>query len=432
MAFYIQRERYIFDSVESQNKMTFPTAESASFTLSAFRDLPPYKNLNNQDWLDAQSQLPNSDIVYQGINLPRTVRNGGIFQNDDGNFDIYLPGTYLIFWFVSQVSGKSEDGVFFQLKKYNENKDSWGSLSKSGESLKVSASSGCTPLVISSADLELNGKVTIALFNESPNSVLMNRSPFIKAALGIFGFGAIGGDVENIQNQIQELLNSCDLDKRNRIVAIRKKIKALQVSDLNQLETLRIIQAKWQALYDQFIIHSVPGWNKSIDDPTSDFYGLTFYFIRNGYEFQFWSGGTLLNGSNGGTIIPAVTFPAVSNGRKYLITSADFPPLTLFNYEFEQNPLTAVRRSPVVTLCYKGEAPASPFTHSFPMINDAVSATLNIWPLFIDETGIYFDTSVALTSANGIRNGHVVKFCEIISFYNYNPNFEANPEDGSP
>lgn len=386
MAYYHHRERYIADEVPIGAIIKFPTPIASSLNLSSYRYVPPYKEMSPEEWSVAIK--PNTDILYTGCNLGSEIKTdiGCGFGEFEGAFHICLPGTYLLSWSVSQISGQAADGQYFQLKYYDYKQGEWLNFSEAGGRLLVSSSFGTAIVNITEERLGPLEKFTIALFNNSLKPLQMNRSCHMKAAFAIFGFSVASAEViETIIQKILEMIGDCCNDTC-RMTRLKERVTNLIISDNYQDWQLVELWEKWLGLYEDFLVHISP----KIRNAVVDFPNLILYYIRTGYVYNFWTEGRMIpKDCTGGTVL---------NPAKYmLISSASFEILQHFS-----------------------EAP-SVGTAYFEYVSGTPPVTTTFFePVFLDSTGIYF----MFTQRRNFPNDTICRVALMAIIPWYDPNQE--------
>jgi len=306
MAYYTHRERLITDDVPSYSIVNFPTLISESVNRASLKEIPPYSDMEEEEW----ENILVKDITYHDSN------------SFIGAFDINLPGTYLINWYISQMTGLSYSGIFLRLKIYNYELGVWENLD-SGNRLLVSSSQQMAVINVSNNyffPTEINpnppGKVTLALFNESTSPLYMNRTSGLKAGIGIFGFNPITDEqLLDIVDKIDTLTENCCGMGSNAILydCLKIQIEKLEMIDKDQSDLINQLIIDWKEFYKRFLKHNItsgygdlkPTYFWSI--PSRIPFGLNYR--RVGYIYHFWLSGTTTQ---------AITIPG--NGVRLYIT----------------------------------------------------------------------------------------------------------------
>jgi len=375
MAYYIHRERYIADVVPPKSIIKFPTLVNESLNRAAFRNIPPYKDMDEEEW---QATVV-ADIYYQGCTLSpqeQTDSGCGAYYSSlfEGSFDINLPGVYLISWYVSSATGFAADGCFFQLKYYDYELQRWETPS-AGSRLLVSASEFCTVIDVDEDCFPEpdGGKLTVALFNESDESLFMNRTPQVKAGFAIFGFNPVTDEqIAAVEEYIKELMEDCCGmgDNAHVLACIKWQLRKIEAIERDQDEQLDQLEIDWDEFYERFTRHtagkgdvtSLPTLFGSLAEPLND--NLRLNYLRVGYIYHFWLSGTNV-GAKSRTGRVYIT-PRVYNGRLLI------PCLEFFNRPIATvGVFTKVVTSSTVPFGSHGN------TRRF--------------PLYIDKDGIYLD-----------------------------------------
>jgi len=348
MAYYIHRESFIADPIKPNAIIKFPTLVSKSLNRSAFRNIPPYNYMSETEWLSTVVE----DIYYHGCDLPSTAATDikciDYTQSAfDGAFDINLPGIYLLSWYVSHFTALSSKGSFFKIKIYNYQKNVWESPN-AGKLLLVSSSEFFTVINIKEDYFKSGeGKVTIALFNDSDTTMFANQTPHVKAGFVIFGFNAITDEqLVLIKDRIDELTEGCcgmEIKEENVIIKDNSYIlKCLKIQldklvgiEKNQNEQINHLEIEWEEFYKRFSKHAMieEGLAKTYFDPlpinsanTDNGIGLMIHWRRVGYIFEVWLTGTMPAGSS--------TFPTkIRNGTVCITPAEELPFLNYFNQE---------------------------------------------------------------------------------------------------
>jgi len=306
MAFYLHRERYIVDEVPPKSIIKFPTLVSESLNRSAFRNIPPYKDMEDEEW---QTTVV-SDIYYHGCNLTPQISEDRPCENYestefDGAFDINLPGIYLLAWYASQVTAVSNDGRFFQIKFYNDETSEWETPS-SGSRLLVSTSEFCVVINVTKEYFpEPNGgKLTLALFNDSDEPLFMNRTPRVKAGFALFGFNPVTDEqLLEINEYIIEITQDCcGMGEDYHILqCIKWQLDKLEAIERDQNEQLDQLKIDWDEFHLRFSRHNKGGGSDTIPTffattPSAinmQGVGLQLSYRRVGYIFHIWISGKI-------------------------------------------------------------------------------------------------------------------------------------------
>ena len=378
MAYYIHRERYVADVVPPKSIIKFPTLVNESLNRAAFRNIPPYNNMDEEEW---QATIVN-DIYYHGCTLsPLVTTDVGCdeFYSTlfEGAFDINLPGIYILAWYVSGMTGIAPDGRFFQLKYYNYETQRWETPS-AGSRLLVSASEFCTVINLTNDCFpEPNGgKMTVALFNESDEAMFMNRTPQLKAGFALFGFSPVTEEqLAEVEKYIAELMGDCCGmgDKAYALACLKWQLTKLEATERNQDDLLDQLELDWEEFYQRFERHTA-GTGVAANVPTifgsetgTLIQGLRVFYLRVGYIFHIWLSGTL-DVTRANPIGRVYITPAIHNNI----------PLLPF-LQFYNRPVANVGTLIVI----RNKTVANP--------------TVTRYPVYIDKSGIYFNLTTATT-----------------------------------
>lgn len=408
MAYFHHRERYLTEAVPSNAIVAFETGVSQSRNGTAFQYIPPYETMDQTQW--EQAVVPEGDIFYQepGV-MPPVIPTRVAAEPIAGSFNIFLPGTYVICWFISQISALNTRGLNLILKRYDHSEKKWFNLNEGKEShAKVSAAHGSTTLLVVKEDLEPYGKVTFALFNGSSQPLIMNRTPHLKAALGVFGFGRIG-DLEEIQQKVFDLVDGgcCgDEGRPARIQQLRQRIIEITEVEIIQDAQLDSLYERWAELYRQFAAHTHPHGSASVTVSGIYELALSVHYIRTGYAFNFYTVGnitiTIADAYQTVPPTPAPTSVTLPASKVYIVTSAQLPAFTLY----QQGSFV---RPPTTGCCYIGPSSGTGTGARFVQV-------------YFDQGGIFFNLTTAIT----IQNGWIIRFAETIMFT------EIDPENDIP
>ena len=128
------------------------------------------------------------------------VENDFIFSEDGSEIGIKRMGTFVIQWYLSQMTGLATTGQVFRLQTRNDGGE-WVYLGDGTSHLKVAASSGFGVLEITEAALEQaeDQIVWIRLQNASTASAALGNRHRIKGALVIYSLGDRGFQADGIQ-----------------------------------------------------------------------------------------------------------------------------------------------------------------------------------------------------------------------------------------
>ena len=381
MAFYIHRERYVADVVPSKSIIKFPTLVSESLNRSAFREIPPYNAMGEEEW---QATVVN-DIYYHGCTLsPQVSTDAGCdeFYNTlfEGAFDINLPGVYLLAWYVSGVTGIAADGRFFQVKFYNYETREW-EVPSAGSRLLVSASEFCTVINLTKECFPEpdGGKLTVALFNESNEQLFMNRTAQLKAGFALFGFNPVTEEqLEAVWMYIEEIMEDCCGmgDAAHVLACIKWQLTKLEAIERDQDDQLDQLEIDWEEFHQRFKTHTT-GFKYGNEVPRAPtifglapgtlIAGLVVSYLRVGYIFHIYLSGTL-NVTRTNIIGQIYITPTICNGDLLL-------------------PFLQVYDRPVATVGVLTR-----------IVNKgAESPVVSRFPLFIDQNGIYINLTTATT-----------------------------------
>ena len=411
MAFFMQRERHLSTNVLANTAITFETEKNKSFTPTAFKQLPDIQSLLLDDptiWDLILITLPPSDIFYHET---------GVFA---GSFDFYLPGSYLISWNISQMSGLSQSGQFLELRYYDETEENWKPLSTRGIALKLSASVGIAILNVTTDDLNLTGFVRIALWNQSDKAFQMNRTPHLKATISIYGFAPSVGDPDAIREEIlQRRLYCCD-GADIAIAQLKKRLEDIKLKDEQQQLIIGPgypsppgmvgeLRYDWEDIQYQIQNYLGPGNTVNAEELT----GITVSYVRTGYSYNFWASGLTTNSIvvQGATAAIPVKIPLITSTNPICtLFRAPIPPeVALYQKGFQDRkaPLSPINRPAVAVPCYYSTVTNTAF---------AIPNFPNWIPLWVNETGIYLaiNENVTIPSGTRFRFSLTVVFNELV------------------
>ena len=245
--------------------------------------------------------------------------------HNQGYIDILAPGYYLLKWSTTSMTGFTQDGPWFELRRYDELEEEWLPIGNGSglETLKnplmdTSAGSGFIPFEVSDTDLE--GPLfcfRIALFNNSGHSIALSRFPAAKASLMIFGVPYFDGEVSNLMLLLDQYEAECcgfNLDI---------SLEALERMEMHQNNRLDMLEQFAECFRQQFDWYYIPepiaGSGLYGGFPSPNWPGLLVYAMRTGYTHTFF-----MNGHLTGT--PTVS----SDGKRYFLTNAQYDPLNFF------------------------------------------------------------------------------------------------------
>ena len=299
MAYFIFRERL--------SDQAIPAGAMVNFEIK--------KNLSDHHVADPRYE---SDYVYHEAG-----------DEDEGAIDICVPGAHIIIWTISQMTGKSRMGQFFQLKVKDQNSGEWIPLSNGDYHLKTSSVDGFSTMMVYPNGFVLPGghtlgpigKVTFGLFNVSESPIVVNRSSHFKAAIVVFGSGTLGPLPELLGSDLADLQNRLALLNTNHwapgdVVGLRMDMEAVEAEDNIQNQLLAQFKTDFDRVHAQFKSMSVP---TAVTNMSSEIPGLGVSVLSTGYTHNFWSWGASERN---------VTMEA--DGEIYLAYSADYEPLSLY------------------------------------------------------------------------------------------------------
>jgi len=327
------------------------------------------------------------DIVNSNISTRRDIDY--ITDPDDpyyGAFAIKMPGPVIMAWTVSQLTGRSLDGTFLELRyrefsHYTDPVARTGPVYKdwiplgSSAVLKNSATDGmgCVWVGLATDDkpgyLHLGPRMErlyFGIFNSSDNTIKINREHYMKASMIMFGIGKMGGtkdELEYIINKIEALPNPNYEPKKPS--EVRDDMRTNEDIDRGQNEViagedgLQQLYATDRANFDKMTTVTTP---VTLFSPTIP--GLGTSVINVGNLHNFWNHGFV------NTINPIVIEhqPGELGGIKVYLGETES------NGRVNYEPLKWFQReTAMVGMCYVTGSESE---------NDFI-------PIFIDETGVY-------------------------------------------
>jgi len=302
-----------------------------------------------------------------------------------GAFAIKMPGPIIMVWTVSQMTGRSLDGTFLELRyrefsHYTDPGEKVGPVYKdwqplgSSAVLKNSATDGMGSVWVGLATEDKPGylhlgprmeRLYLGIFNSSDNAIKINREHYLKASMIMFGIGKMGGTKDELNDIILDILNLPEPDYDVDPSDVRVDMSVNEVIDLGQNEEitgedgLQQLYAANRANFDKMTSVATP---VTLLSPTIP--GLGASVINVGNLHNFWNHGFV------NTINPIVIEPQpgeLGGARVYLGEtesngSVNYEPLKWFQ-----------RETAMVGMCYViGSEPDNGFM-----------------PIYIDETGVY-------------------------------------------
>jgi hypothetical protein len=201
--------------------------------------------------------------------------------HDDGRIDIMRRGTYVVNWYVSQMTGLSNFGQSYVIKKRDYDQDEWVNIAGAAGQFKFSQISGFAIVTVTKEELELHDKVTVALFNNSPDEPSVPT--LFTPKMGIFFFGV---DLRTLNDRLG------DIDQE--IINVFSGLEDIShFVHLSEVET--------------------------ISSDTPELAGISVSVIFSGYTYNFWGVGTLS------------AQQTLTAGQTYmLIDSGQYPPLGFY------------------------------------------------------------------------------------------------------
>lgn len=325
-------------------------------------------------------------------------------ENDEnyGAFAIKMPGPVIMAWVASQMTGRSLDGTFLELRyrefsHYTDPGQQEGAVYKdwkplgSSAVLKNSATDGMGCIWVGLPDDEKPGaesylrlgprleRLYLGIFNSSDNTIMINREHYMKASIIMFGIGKMGGtegQLNIIKNNITALPKP-NFDAPNTPNEVRdemlanENIDGEQNEDITGVDGLQQLYADNQENFNKMTTVTTP---VTLLSPTIP--GLGVSVINVGNLHNFWNHGFV------NTINPIVIEPqpgVVGGIRVYL---GETESNGRVNYE----PLKWFQKgTAMVGMCYViGSEPDNDFI-----------------PIYVDESGVYLKVPVGYSFKPG-------------------------------
>jgi len=383
MAYNSFREAISIPNELQNNQMIF--FDKDVFTSEDYKDT--FRTLEN-NLLYAGVQIDDDiDIVSSNISTRKDIDY--VNDPDDpyfGAFAIKMPGPVIMAWTVSQMTGRSLDGTFLELRyrEFSHYTDpvmkegpvykDWQPLGSSAV-LKSSATDrmGCIWVGLATDDepgyLNLGPRMErlyFGIFNSSDNTIKVNREHYMKASMIMFGIGKMGGE-ENVLREILDFIKNGLPDPQYETEPSDVRIAMGDNEDIDRVQNeeitgeggLQQLYATDRANFDRMTTVTPP---VTLLSPTIP--GLGTSVINVGNLHIFWNHG-FVNTINPIVIEPQ---PGVLGGvRVYLGETerngrVNYEPLKWFH-----------RETAMVGMCYvTGSEPDNDFM-----------------PIFVDETGVY-------------------------------------------
>ena len=323
MSLYFQRERKNLDApIPANGKVLF------DFDVQSSTSMPES---------DPENPFPSSpepDFLY----------------HEDGSIDLFQASTYIVAWNLSAVTGLAGDGHAFELRKRDYEAESligngeaiWVPVSSGASHFKIAPLSAQTLLLVTAEEIVTHEKATIALFNSSSQTAILNKKPHNKAGLLLFGIGPVDTDIANLYRYVNELYDF------------------ISYSDVH-------IYTCYDPPFYQSGRPGTPGGSAGLTN-TPDAYQYQIGVIWSGYTYNFW----LIAPDNPRS-------DTLSQGRIYLLRADDFV------LDSGEKPLT----------WYQGQV-------TFGTLWVARGGYTSI-PVMLDHTGIYFDYTSTTTNVTNMK-----------------------------
>ena len=308
-----------------------------------------------------------------------------IGDEDAGALQIKIAGPHFFIWTAAQLTGKSLDGAFLQLR-YKRGSE-W--IPFSGKiHIKSSSSAGMGILnvyeelgeaPVGAPRASQANPLRVGLFNISGQPIHLNREHYLKASLIAFGSGPLGPSPEFEEMQLlngmfqslpQPFSGTTPFNESPPGVRIRmgasESIDDVQNESIKSSDDefgLLAIFEKTKRLFFQMTEPSTP-----LNFKSPDINGLGVSVLNTGNMYNFWNNGYV-----------DALFPIRMNGdpgslvKVYLLKSRDDAGHPIFG------PLTLYQGEPTVGMCY---VQGSVSTESDGFI-----------PIYFDETGVYLEVA---------------------------------------
>jgi hypothetical protein len=221
---------------------------------------------------------------------------------------------------------------------------------------------------------ETHDKLSLALFNISPNPVLMNRSSKIKAALGIYGFNVMNVDPDELRKKITDMALNCCNGSDLILADLYDRLQDISDTDDGQQQQINQLIQDWSGIY--FDIMDYIGLGTSI--PANSIQSHVITYIRTGYSYNFWAQGTppsveaMVTYGQGGTPAAPIKLYLVHSdvnetGLRYILT----------HYEDGYPATWGTPRVPVIGVCYyRGTLAGIPYEGYLPVAADSTGIYL--------------------------------------------------------
>lgn len=225
---------------------------------------------------NVQSEI--EDIV--SFNTP-LFSKGAIMYQPNGSIDIAQQGKYIAAWFVSAKFGLATNGQLYTFKQYDYDTFAWVDIANASNHIKDTTTIGFCVVNVTSDDIDENGKVTIAVFNNADESI--DLAAFAQRA----GIMVYGGSYDCVEVRLNTI-------------------------DTYMAELLQNIHIVESFVYMSDIM--------TIMSETPELLGLGVSVINMGYKYNFWGIGALDDDST-----------LIAGNAYYLINGAQFPPFANFS-----------------------------------------------------------------------------------------------------
>jgi len=323
MSLYFQRERRsLDDAILADGKVLFEGSIQSSLTMP------------ESDPEDPTPVLPEPDFEYHA----------------DGTIDVFRASTFIVAWNLATATGLSSDGQTFELRKRDYEAEAidgsgneiWVPIASGAAHFKIAPSATQTLLLVTMEEIVAYGKASIALFNNSNHTVILNKHPHPKAGILIFGIGPVDSDITNLYRYVNDLY------------------EFISYSDVH-IYTCR------DAPFYLSTRPGTPGGRVELDH-TPDDYQYQIGVIWSGFTYNFW----LIAPNNPRN-------DTLNQTRMYLLRADDF---VLDNGE---KPLT----------WYQGQVTFGTLW--------VARGGYNPIPVMFDNTGIYFDYTSTTTNVTNMK-----------------------------
>jgi len=345
--------------------------------------------------------------------------------------DIYSAGTFLIEWAVHTTTGFSVEGPWFELKYYDSLTNEWKLFCEEEPApglAKAPTAVGTYPLEIdmqgsdSKYTLEIFGEIEeprfrFGLFNTSGKSVTLHRTESVKASLIIYG-------VLFFENLIKDIL--VEFEKRKEkccIIGLVPRVNELEMIEAEQYQHICCLSAFRDKFLYEFNNHFIPwvfddfpcynfGSRFQLNVPDTNLYinDLRVRILKIGLFYLFNLAGRRIgvcpaSASNQGTFHfssstqPSTAYFLRSDFYQYNIDPNNTV-YTNYNTTSSLNPPPRRFFPPLKYLESGGQ-----ILESFQFDNRQGSnnaTTKGVVPVFIDDSGIYFDFAVIVQNSSFI------------------------------